>query len=157
MIIGVIGDAFSSKEVDKIAENVGENIAKAGCYLISGGLSGVMEAACRGAKKFGGTTIGILPGFNKEDANPFIDIPVVTGLDQARNIIVVRSSDGIIAISGGYGTLSEISFALKLNIPLVGINTWEIKKEGEKNNSIIRANSGKEAVELILKMIKKKR
>jgi uncharacterized protein (TIGR00725 family) len=101
-----------------------------------------MEAACRGAKSEGGLTIGIIPGFSKSDANPYVDIPVITGMSHARNIIVVRSSDAIIAIGGGYGTLSEIAFALKLEIPVIGISTWEVSPE------IRRVTTPKEAVGL---------
>lgn len=125
--IGVIGGSVCSKEIEKIAFEVGERIAKNGAILVCGGLGGVMKAAAKGAKSAGGTTIGILPTQTKKDANPYIDIPIVTGMSIARNVIVVRSSDAVIAIDGRYGTLSEIAIALNLGIPVIGLKTWDIK------------------------------
>ncbi|MBW1839257.1 MAG: TIGR00725 family protein, partial [Deltaproteobacteria bacterium] len=104
--IGVIGAGQCSSEIEKLAEEVGKEIARNKAVLVCGGLGGVMEASARGAKQEGGNTIGILPGVSFEDANPFIDIPIVTGLSHARNVLVVRSSHALIAIEGGYGTLS---------------------------------------------------
>jgi uncharacterized protein (TIGR00725 family) len=95
--------------------------------LVCGGLGGVMEAACTGAKGGGGTTIGILPGTDRAAANPFVDFAIPTGLGEARNALVVRAADALIAIGGGYGTLSEIAFALKAGKPVVGLGTWEIE------------------------------
>ncbi len=125
--IGVIGGNVCSKEIADIAFKVGERIAKNGAILVCGGLGGVMKAAAKGAKSAGGTTIGILPTQTKKDANPYIDIPIVTGMSIARNVIVVRSSDAVIAIDGRYGTLSEIAIALNLGIPVIGLKTWDIK------------------------------
>ena len=107
-------------------------------------MGGVMEAACRGAQTEGGLTVGIIPGVEKNEANPYLDIPVVTGMGHGRNIIVVRSSDAIIAIGGSYGTLSEIAFALRLRIPVIGINTWDVSSE------INHAESPEEAVDLAI-------
>ncbi len=124
-IIGVIGQGRDcSPELLKNAEQVGYLIAKQNAILICGGLGGVMEAACRGAKKGGGVTIGVLPTNHKIDANEFVDIPIVTGFGEARNIIIVRSADAVIAVGGKYGTLSEIAFALAFGKPIVGLNTW---------------------------------
>jgi TIGR00725 family protein len=144
-IIGVIGIAEASETEYKAAEEVGKEIAKRKGILVCGGLGGVMEAACRGAKSEGGLTIGIIPGFSRYDANPYVDVSVVTGIGEARNIIIVRSSNAIIAIGGNgrsYGTLSEIAFALKLGIPVVGINTWEVSPD------IKRVQTPKEAVDM---------
>jgi hypothetical protein len=141
-IIGVIGSSEASSEESKTAEEIGREIARRKGILVCGGLSGVMEAACRGAKSEGGMTIGIIPGFNRSEANPYVDIPIVTGISEARNIIVVRSSNAIIAIGGSFGTLSELAFALKLNIPVIGINTWEV------SSNIKKAKTPKEAVDL---------
>lgn len=146
MQIGVIGASTCNSEIENLAFQVGREIAKAGAILICGGLGGVMEAACRGAKEAGGLTIGILPGISKEDANPFVDVKIVTGLSHARNIIVVRSADAVIAISGSYGTLSEIAHALNLEIPVIGLDTWELKREGHEEPPIIRAKTPSEAV-----------
>lgn len=147
--IGVIGAGQCSKEIEKLAEEVGREVARSKATLICGGLSGVMEASARGAKQEGGTTVGILPGFSFDDANPFIDIPIVTGLSHARNVLVVRSSHAIIAIDGSYGTLSEIAIALKLRKPVVGLRTWEVSKE------IVMAETAKEAVKKAISLINK--
>ena len=125
--IGVIGGHRASEKHSKMAEEVGEGIANLGRVLVCGGLTGIMEAACRGAKKAGGRTLGILPGIDRKEANRFVDIPVVTGLGLTRNVLVVRNSDVIVAIDGHYGTLSEISFALQYRIPVIGLETWDIK------------------------------
>jgi uncharacterized protein (TIGR00725 family) len=110
-----------------VAESVGRELASRGAVLVCGGLGGVMEAACTGAKGGGGTTIGILPGTDRAAANPFVDFAIPTGLGEARNALVVRAADALIAIGGGYGTLSEIAFALKAGKPVVGLGTWEIE------------------------------
>jgi uncharacterized protein (TIGR00725 family) len=126
MRIGVVGAAKCSAETAVMARLVGRCIAEEGAALICGGLGGVMKAAARGAKEAGGVTVGILPGTSEKDANPYIDIPILTGLGHARNVLVVQSSHAVIAVKGSYGTLSEISIALKSNIPVVGLNTWNI-------------------------------
>jgi uncharacterized protein (TIGR00725 family) len=94
--------------------------------LVCGGLGGVMEAACRGAREGGGTTVGILPGADRADANPFVDVAVATGLGEARNALVVRSADALVAVGRGYGTLSEIALAIKAGKPVVGVHSWDI-------------------------------
>jgi uncharacterized protein (TIGR00725 family) len=141
-MIGVIGAAEATAQESKTAEEVGREIAKHNGVLVCGGLGGVMEAACRGAKSEGGLTIGIIPGFSASDANSYVDIPVVTGMSHARNVIVVRSSSAVIAIGGSYGTLTEIALALKLGTPVIGINTWEVSSD------IKKAADPKEAVDL---------
>ena len=128
-IIGVIGAGSCNHHLKEVAFTVGREIAKNKAILVCGGLGGVMEAASKGAKSVGGTTVGILPGFNPNEANSYIDIPIVTGLSHGRNLIIVRTSQTLIAIGGQYGTLSEIAFALKLNKPIVGLFTWEISSE----------------------------
>ncbi|MFQ5750870.1 MAG: TIGR00725 family protein [bacterium] len=125
-IIGVIGGGQCTPEIAALAEEVGEFIALKGGILICGGLMGVMEAACRGAKKNKGMTIGILPGNSTADANPYVDISIATGLGDARNIIIVRTAEVVIAVDGKYGTLSEISFCLKFNTPVIGLKTWAL-------------------------------
>lgn len=146
--IGVIGGGDCSEEVYKLAEEVGERIAKAGAVLVCGGLGGVMEAAARGAKKQGGITIGILPGVDKYQANPFIDLPIATGLGEVRNILVVRNSDAVIALPGEFGTLTEIAFALKSGKPVIGISTWDISEK------IVKTKNPEEAVETAMKLVK---
>lgn len=144
IIISVIGDSLCDNDTYVTAERVGRLIAQKGWILITGGLGGVMEAASKGAKEAGGITVGILPGFSKDEANPFVSIPITTGLSHARNIIIARSADALIAISGGYGTLSEIAIALKLGKPVIGINTWK-NIEG-----VIEASSPEDAIEKVL-------
>ncbi len=125
-IIGVIGQGRDcSPELLQEAEEVGYLIAQQDAVLICGGLGGVMEAACRGAKQGHGLTIGVLPSFASTDANPFVDIPIVTGMGEARNLIIVRTAEVLIAVGGKYGTLSEIAFALALGKPVVGLHTWD--------------------------------
>jgi uncharacterized protein (TIGR00725 family) len=150
--IAVIGGSQCSKEETKLAEEVGREIARRGAILICGGLGGVMEAACRGASSEGGVTIGILPGESRQTANPYVQIPIVTGIGYARNIAVVKSAQAVIAISGSYGTLSEISHALQSGIPVIGLNTWLLSKNGQPDNSIIPAQNATEAVEKALNL-----
>jgi uncharacterized protein (TIGR00725 family) len=95
--------------------------------LVCGGLGGVMEAACKGAKESGGTTVGILPGLDRADANPYVEVAVATGLGEARNALVVRAADALIAIGGGYGTLSEVALALRAGKRVVGLGTWDVE------------------------------
>jgi uncharacterized protein (TIGR00725 family) len=123
-MIGVIGAGACSHEIYELARKVGAGIAKTGAVVVCGGLGGVMEGACRGAYEAGGQTVGILPGPDRAEANPYVAIPIVTDLGHARNVLIVRSSDMLVAISGGYGTLSEISIALKLGKPVIGLHTW---------------------------------
>ena len=109
-----------------------------------------MEAACRGAKAAGGTTVGILPGSSRREANRYVDIPIVTGMGEARNVVVVRPAQAVIAVSGEYGTLSEIAHALKQGIPVVGLRTWQLAKGGEERHVIVSVATPEEAVERAL-------
>ena len=130
MIIGVIGGNQVDKQTYAMAEEVGRRIAQSGAQLICGGLGGVMEAACKGAAQAGGLTIGILPDDDSQSANRYVAIPIVTGLRIARNLIIVRSSDVLIAVSGSYGTLNEIAAALDLGKPVVALKTWDLMAAG---------------------------
>jgi uncharacterized protein (TIGR00725 family) len=121
-------------------------LAEAGAVLVCGGRGGVMEAACRGAKSANGLTIGILPGKSWSEANPYVDIPIVTGIGEARNAIITRTAQAVIAIGGSYGTLSEIAFALSFGTPVVGLGTWEVGREGHPPPPIVRATSPEGAV-----------
>jgi uncharacterized protein (TIGR00725 family) len=153
MLVGVIGEGMATPEVLEVAEMVGREIGRRGYSLVCGGLGGVMEAACRGARAAGANTIGILPGDSYLAANPYVQIPIVTGLGEARNVLVVKSSRALIAIGGRYGTLSEIALALKLGIPVVGLQTWELVRKGEIDPGIVIAASAAEAVELVEVMV----
>jgi hypothetical protein len=148
--IAVIGDAHCAEEVAALAEAVGRELAQRGAVLVCGGLGGVMEAACKGAKSAGGLTVGILPTASRQDANPYVDVPIVTGMGQARNVLVVQSAQAVIAVHGEYGTLSEIAHALKLGIPVVGLHTWRLTKDGQERTVIVQAATAQEAVERAL-------
>jgi len=139
----------ASPEVYQAAREVGGEIAAAGAILVSGGLGGVMEAASRGAKERGGVVVGILPGFSSSDANAYVDIPIVTGLGDGRNMLIVQTAQALIALPGEFGTLSEIALALKVGKPVVSLGSWEISAD------IIIAKTPKEAVETAMKAIKK--
>jgi len=132
-VIGVIGESrFSDPAHEALAEEVGRRIAAAGCALICGGLTGVMEAACRGARGAGGQTIVVVPGTDRREANPYVDVGVATGMGQMRNVIIVLTADALIAIGGGHGTLAEIGHALRQGKPVVGLRTWEAVRAGER-------------------------
>jgi uncharacterized protein (TIGR00725 family) len=150
--IGVIGGYPCSAEEAATAEAVGRELARQGAILICGGEGGVMEAACKGAQAEGGITIGILPGDNRHSANAHVMIPIVTGFGPARNIIIVKSSQAVIAIGGGYGTLSEISFALKFGVPVVGLSTWNFSRCNQADSSVIRAEDALTAVRLAIQL-----
>jgi hypothetical protein len=147
MNIAGVGESACAAQASKLAETVGALLAERGATIVCGGLGGVMEAVCRGAKSKGGLTIGILPGADASTANPWIDIPIPTGMGEARNAVVARSAQALIAIGGGYGTLSEIAYALKSSIPIIGFNTWSLSRNGRQDGSIIRVESATAAVE----------
>ncbi|MFQ5996730.1 MAG: TIGR00725 family protein [Dehalococcoidales bacterium] len=151
--IAVIGGSECSSEEAKLAEEVGREVARQGVILLCGGLGGIMEAACRGASSEGGITIGILPGGNRQAANPYVQIPIATNLGEARNVVVVKSAQAVIAIGGGYGTLSEIGHALRNGIPVIGLKTWSLSRDGQPDNSIILAQDPTEAVSKAIKLI----
>jgi hypothetical protein len=154
MIIAVIGDSSCSPEEARIAEAVGEQLAERGATVICGGLGGVMEAVCRGAKSKGGLTVGVLPGEDSSMANPYVDVPIATGVGYARNMAVVKSARAVIAIGGNYGTLSEIAYALKRGIPVIGLNTWSLSRNGREDESMTRADSAAEAVAKAISLAK---
>lgn len=128
-VIGVIGAGQCSREEQEKAAVVGCYVAKHGGIIVCGGLGGIMEGAARGAREAGGVTIGILPSEHKEDANPYIDYVIPTGFGEARNILVVRAADVIVAFPGKYGTLSEMAFAMVADKPLVSVSAWKLTDE----------------------------
>jgi len=154
IFIAVIGGGEVPPPVEALAEEVGREIARQNAVLVCGGLSGVMEAACRGADGEGGLTVGILPGDNRQSANPYVKMPIATGIGYARNAAVVKSAQAVIAIDGSYGTLTEIAYALQGGIPVIGLDTWSISISGKEDTSIIRASSPKEAVEKAVELIR---
>jgi uncharacterized protein (TIGR00725 family) len=154
MFVSVIGGNQCAEEEARIAEQVGAELARRGVTLICGGLSGVMAAACKGARSAGGMTVGILPGSRREDANPYVDIPIVTTLGEVRNVIVACSGQAVIAIAGEYGTLSEIAHALRNGIPGIGLGTWSLVRDnGSPDHSVVVADSAVDAVDMALAAI----
>ncbi|MDQ3785328.1 MAG: TIGR00725 family protein [Actinomycetota bacterium] len=149
--IGVVGSGDPSPKEAALAEEVGSAIASAGALLLCGGLGGVMEAACRGAKSAGGTTVAILPGASRGDANPYVDVAIATGMGEMRNALLVRACDALVAVAGEFGTLSEMAFALKTGVPVVGMATWELSREGRVADAIERVDSAREAVETAMR------
>lgn len=153
--IGVIGERMCNNKNSRIAMEIGELIARENWILICGGMGGIMERACYGAMKNGGITIGILPGNSREEANPYLTFSIVTGIGETRNSIVVKSSDVIVAISGNFGTLTEIAFAKLFDIPVIGINSWNcIKKTNEEYGKLLdyEAANPLDAIEYIKKL-----
>src|SRR4051812_21125694 len=148
--VAVVGGGAASGDEERAAEEVGRALAAAGAVVVCGGLGGVMEAACRGAKEGGGTTIGILPGASRADANPYVDVAIATGLGELRNGLIVRAVDALVAVGGEFGTLSEIALALKAGKPVIGLGTWELARGGEPVDAIVRAASADDAVTRVL-------
>jgi uncharacterized protein (TIGR00725 family) len=154
-MISVCGPNEASPDEYDAAYQVGRHVALAGHALVCGGREGVMEAAARGAKEADGVTIGILPGYDPSQANQFIDFPIPTGLGHARNAVVVSTGTAIIAIGGGFGTLSEIGLALKMSKRVVHIGSWELDEERLERSrttdgAYLKATSPAEAVELAI-------
>ena len=147
MIISVIGGSQATDATKELSYEVGRQLALRGVSVACGGLSGVMEAVCRGAKAAGGTTIGILPGIDPDAANQWVDIPICTGMGYARNSVVVNTGRAVIAMEGAYGTLSEIGHALGNGVPVVGLGTWTISRDGTVDDQIIVADTPADAVE----------
>ena len=145
--VAVVGGGSCSPQEKVAAAEIGALLARAGAVIVCGGLSGIMEAACRGARNEGGLTVGILPGSDRSAANPHVAVAIATGLGELRNGLVVRASDALIAVGGEFGTLSEIAFALKLGKRVVGLGTWDLTR---RSDAILRASSPEDAVRLAL-------
>ena len=154
MIISVIGSSNpATREHVDLAEGVGRELARRDIMVVCGGLSGIMEAVCRGAKAEGGTTIGILPGRAAAEANSYVDIPIVTSMGYSRNVIVVHTGEAVIAVGGAFGTLSEIGHALGDGIPVIGLKTWPLTMNGDGvdiEGAIIQADDPADAVDKAL-------
>ncbi len=146
-IVSVIGGRTCTPEVEQIAKNLGKKLAKVADILVSGGLCGVMEAVCSGFKAEGGLTIGIIPSYNKADANKFVDIAIPTGMGLARNVLVVKSADVVVALPGRAGTLSEIAYCIQFGIPVITLGSWDIP-------GVIKLNTVEEVVEKVREILK---
>lgn len=155
-VIAVVGPGEADTATCDRAEIVGQAVATAGADLVCGGLGGVMEAACRGARSAGGRTIGILPGGERAGANPHVDVVIPTGLGEARNVVVVRTADALIAVSGGWGTLSEIALAAKLARPIVGVGTWRVRLPDGSDDGLARTDDPAAAVALALRALERR-
>jgi uncharacterized protein (TIGR00725 family) len=151
--IAVVGPSAATPAEHQLGEEVGRLIAEAGAVLVCGGLGGLMEAAASGCARAGGRSVGILPGNTREEANPYLTVAVATGMGEARNAIVVRSADAVIAVAGEFGTLSEIALALKMGKPVVGLGTWELAKGGRPVEAIVRASTPEDAVSTALRLV----
>jgi uncharacterized protein (TIGR00725 family) len=145
--VGVIGAGQCDQQTSEVAYEVGRLIALKGAILVCGGLGGVMNAAAKGAREAGGLTVGILPSETRTAASKFLDVAIPSGLGEARNALIARAADVLIAIGGGYGTLSEIGLALKMGKPVIGLGTWEISQRGQRDSGIIVAETPLAAVE----------
>jgi uncharacterized protein (TIGR00725 family) len=150
--IAVVGPGEAGLDELALAEEAGAAVAAARCGLVCGGLGGVMEAACRGARSGGGITLGLLPGLDREAANGWVVVAVPTGLGEARNALVVRAADAVVAIGGGWGTLSEIALAVKAGVPVVGVGTWEVGLRGEPAAGVVAAADARSAVAEALRL-----
>lgn len=145
-VVAVVGSGDASTSEQAAARDVGRGLAAVGATIVCGGLGGVMAAACAGARSVGGTTIGLLPGTDRQDANPDVVVAVPTGLGEGRNVLVVRASDAVVAVGGAYGTLSEIALALRAGLPVVGLATWELRQDGRVDEGIVVAEDPDDAV-----------
>jgi uncharacterized protein (TIGR00725 family) len=146
--IALVGPGRDAAPTDLAhAEDAGAAVAQAGAVLVCGGLGGVLEAGCRGARSRGGLTVGLLPGADRADANAWVVVAVPTGLGEARNALIVRSADAIVAVGGGWGTLSEIALGLRAGLPVVGVDTWAPARRGTVVDGVAAAADGRAAVE----------
>lgn len=144
--VAVVGPSEATAEELACAEQVGRLLAARGAVVVCGGLGGVMDAVSRGASGAGGTVLGILPGTNRADANEHVTVALTTGMGEMRNGLVVRAADAVVAVGGAYGTLSEIAFALRTGVPVVGIGTWDL-------DDVIDVADPGAAVDLVLELI----
>jgi uncharacterized protein (TIGR00725 family) len=150
--IAVVGPGEATPDELLWAEDVGAFLAEAGAGLVCGGLGGVMEAACRGARSRGGLTVGLLPGVDRDAANGWVTVALPTGFGEARNALVVRAADAVVAIGGGWGTLSEIALALKAGVPVVGLATWEPSLAGAPAEGVVAVAEPRAAVDEALRL-----
>jgi uncharacterized protein (TIGR00725 family) len=155
--VAVCGPDPCPPDVGVHAEEVGRRLAEAGAVVVCGGLGGTMEAASKGAAGAGGMVIGILPSRDRADANPYLTVSIPTGMGEMRNTLIVRCADALIAVAGEFGTLSEIAFALKTGVPVVGLNTWDLAKAGRKVDAFVEASTPADAVDHALRLAVRRR
>ncbi len=150
--VAVVGPGMPDETgILDLAYAVGGALARAGAVVVCGGLGGVMEAACRGAKDAGGTTVGLLPGPDRSAANAYVDIAVPTGLGEARNALVVRAADAVVAVGGGWGTMSEIALAVRTGVPVIALGSWTVQDTaGNPVTGPVVARDADDAVRLAL-------
>ncbi|HTY45233.1 MAG TPA: TIGR00725 family protein [Patescibacteria group bacterium] len=146
-VVAVIGGRKCTQDVEQLAHDLGKKLVKVVDILVCGGLGGVMVAVCQGFKAAGGLTIGILPSYDKKDANPYVDIAIPTGMGLARNVLVVKSAEVVVALPGEAGTLSEIAYCLQFGIPVISLNSWDIP-------GVIKVGTLEEAVKEVQKRTK---
>jgi uncharacterized protein (TIGR00725 family) len=150
--VAVCGPGIASAEEESLAEEVGRLLARAGAVVVCGGMTGVMDAAARGAEAEGGVSIGILPGTDRSGASPHLTYALPTGMSEGRNVLVARAADALIAVAGEFGTLSEIAFALKIGVPVVGLRTWELHRGGATVEAFTTADTPENAVARALEL-----
>ena len=150
--VAVCGPGIANAQESAWAEEIGRRLAEAEAIVVCGGISGVMDDVARGASRSGGTVIGLLPGPDRAGASPHLTVSVPTGMGETRNALVVRAADAVIAVTGEWGTLSEIALALKMGRPVVGLATWELAKDGRPVEGIVRAATPEEAVARALEL-----
>ena len=148
--VGVAGASQPEPPLLDKAELLGRRLAEAGAIVVCGGGPGVMEAVCRGAQSAGGTTVGLLPGLDRAEGNPYLTISVPTGLGQGRNLLLVRASDAVVAVGGGFGTLSEIALALRTGTPVIGLATWSLRLGSHQVDAFPVADTPDAAAQLAL-------
>jgi uncharacterized protein (TIGR00725 family) len=151
--VAVIGASNATEWELATAEALGRSLGEAGCVLVCGGLGGVMNAAARGAESAGGVSIGILPGDDRDTASQHLTVAIASGFGEARNAIVARSADAVIAVGGEFGTLSEIALALKMGTPVIGVGTWELGRDDLDADPIVRANDVDEAMAALRRVL----
>ena len=150
LYIGVAGASRAERALVEQGERLGRRLGEADVVVVCGGGGGVMEAVCRGVRAAGGTTVGLLPGLDRGDANPHLSVSLPTGLGQGRNLLLVRSSDALVAVGGGFGTLSEIALALRTGVPVVGLATWSLRLDDKPVEAFPVAGDADTAARLAL-------
>jgi uncharacterized protein (TIGR00725 family) len=155
--VGVAGVSRAEPALLDQAEVLGRRLAEGGAIVVCGGGPGVMAAVCHGAQSAGGTTVGLLPGLDRAEGNPHLTIAIPTGLGQGRNLLLVRSSDALIAVGGGFGTLSEIALALRTGTPVIGLATWSLQLDDQQVDAFPVAGDPDTAAQLALEAARSRR